>query len=403
MPNPRPPKLRQRDNGSLYVYFYDSERAPARKNVYMGVVIEENLDSPVEDAPASVVGRFYQEYHDPYMRGAYDPWAPAESRERVRLSEALSRYIDRDGITNNTRRTTRVSVREFESDYVEGSPMAQDVPEEAVRAYVHREEISDSYSKSLYSRLHAAFEWMESEGLIDPEENPVTGVKKPRVRDKTKSFLEPGAWMNLVEEIKRDYRKKVSRDGRHGIKENELIWILPILKFGTATGMRPTEIKNLKVRDLNFEMGRVRVPILEGNKGRGRVVPMCPMAEEIALEQSEGKPGTNYLFSGSRSDQFCTRRLSRNVKKYIEKADGVSDDTDLYTATRHTFASWLAMLGHHATTIKEAMGHSSISVTEDYMHVSPGALDQGREDRYERFAEQMREIGFYQSRFANPS
>jgi len=69
MPNPRPPKLRQRNNGSLYVYFYDSERAPTRKNVYMGVVIEEDLESPVEDAPASVVGRFYQEYHDPYMRG----------------------------------------------------------------------------------------------------------------------------------------------------------------------------------------------------------------------------------------------------------------------------------------------------------------------------------------------
>lgn len=398
MPDKRPPKLRQRSNGSLFAYFYDPSRSPNRKRVYLGVVIEDDLDDPLEDAPASVVGTFYQEYHDPYMRGAYDPWEPKEEKERLRLSEAFGRYIQRDGITDNTRRTVRVSLREFESEYVEGDPMASDVTEEAVKSYVRRDSISDSYSKSLYSRLHAAFQWMEAEDLINHPDNPMNSLSKPRVRDKTKSFLEPSSWTSLVDKIREDYERRVERDDRKGIKKNEVIWILPILKFATATGMRPTEIKNLQVEDINFEMGRVEVPVLEGNKGRGRVVPMCPMAEDVALEESEGHEGTDYLFGGSRSAQFCTRQLSRNVKGYIKDTDGVPNSTDLYTATRHTFASWLAMLGYDAMTLKKVMGHSSISVTEQYMHVAPGALDRNMASRYESFAKKMDGIGFFESR-----
>lgn len=395
----RSPKLRQRSNGSLYADFYDPERSPVRKRVALGVVMNEEYDEPLEEAPASVVSRFYDEYHDPYLRGSYDPWAPQERRERVSLSEALDRYIERGGITDNTKRTIRVTLREFEADYVEGSPMLSGVTEADVKGYVYREDLSDSYRKSLYSRLHAFFQWAEEEGLIDADNDPMRDLSKPRVRDKTKSYLKPSEWSALVKQIEEEYREKVGRDGRKGIKENELIWILPILKFGTATGMRPTEIKNLRVQDVDLETGRIHAPALEGNKGRGRMVPMCILAEEIALEAMEGKQGTDYLFSGSRSETFCTRTLSRNVKQRIKDAGEVSDDADLYTATRHTFASWLAMLGYDIGTICKVMGHSSTSVTEGYMHVGPGMLDRNMSERYRRFAEKVESLGFFDSAF----
>ena len=397
MPSKRPPKLRQRSNGSLYAYFYDPDRSPSQKKVYLGVVIDEDLEEPAQDAPASVVGTFYQEYHDPYVRGAYDPWEPQEERERVSLDEALDRYIEREGITENTKRTIRVTLREFQKDYVEGAPMASGVTEAEARAYVYREDLSDSYSKSLYSRLNAAFNWMEAQGLINADDNPMNEIPKPRVRGKTKSYLEPKEWAALVEEIESDYREKVNRGGRKGIKENEVIWVLPILKFGTATGMRPSEIKKLKVEDIDLEMGRVRVPALDGNKGRGRMVPMCALAEETSCDAMENKKGTDYLFGGSRSETFCTRRLSRVVKKYIKQADGVKSENDLYAATRHTFASWLAMLGYSPVTIKAVMGHSSLTVTEKYMHVAPGELDRNMGERYRAFSGKVEAFGFFDS------
>jgi len=395
---PRSPKLRQRSNGSLYAYFYDPHRSPSQKKVYLGVVIEEDLENPVDEVPASVAGTFYQEYHDPYMRGAYDPWEPKEKRESVSFDEALDRYIEREGITDNTRRTIRVTLREFQSDYVEESPMAGGITEDDVKGYVYRQELSDSYRKSLYSRLHAAFAWMEEEDLILESDNPMSALSKPRVRDKTASYLEPSEWAALVKEIREDYEARVENGSRSGLQENEIIWILPILKFGTATGMRPSEIQKLKVGDINFEMGRVKAPVLDGNKGRGREVPMCAMAEKVAADAMEGKRDPDYLFSGSRSETFCTRTLSRNVKSYIEDAKGVDDDMDLYGATRHTFASWLAMLGYDAVTIKHVMGHSSLTVTERYMHVSPGALDRNMGDRYRKFAEKVEGFGFFDSR-----
>jgi len=392
----RPPKLRQRSNGSLYAYFYDPERSPKKKRVYLGVVLDKDLDEPVEEAPASVVSTFYEEYHDPYLRGAYDPWEPEKKRERVHLSEAIERYVNRGGITENTKRTVETTLKEFRSDYVDGDPMAGNVLVEDVRQYIYRDKLSDSYQKSLYSRLHAAFKWMESEDLIRPQDNPMEDVERPRVRDTTKSFMEPSEWKALVGKIESEYEKKVNLGGRKGIKENELIWILPILKFGTATGMRPSEIKKLRVEDVDFEMGRVHCPPLEGNKGTGRVIPLCPLAEEVAEEAAENQMGTDYLFSGSRSETFCPRRLSRNVKKYITDAKGVRDDHDLYAVTRHTFGSWLAMLGYPTRTIAEVMGHSSTNTTEQYMHVAPSMLDRDIAARFEEFGEKMEEIGFFE-------
>ena len=116
----RPPKLRQRRNGSLFAYFYDPEREPTRKRVYLGVVIEEGLEEPLEEAPSSVVSRFYDEYHDPYLRGAYDPWEDEGGTETPALSSAITQYVERDGITDNTRRTVRTTLEEGLSPRVRG-------------------------------------------------------------------------------------------------------------------------------------------------------------------------------------------------------------------------------------------------------------------------------------------
>ena len=393
----RPPKLRQRSNGSLFAYFYDPGRTPTRKRVYLGVVIEDKLEEPLEEAPSGVVSRFYDEYHDPYLRSAYDPWEDEGEPDTPALSKVITQYVERGGITDNTKRTVRTTLEEFQGSYVEGDPKPGGVLEDHVRQYIFRDDLSDSYQKSLYARLHAAFAWMEGQGMIGPDENPMESIEKPRIRDKTKTFLEPSEWQALVRRIQDDYDARVDAGGRKGIKEREVIWILPILKFGTGTGMRPSEIKRLRVEDVGFDTGQVRVPVLEGNKGSGRTVPLCPMAEEVAREAIKGKVGTDYLFSGARSEQFCSRRLSRNVKKYIEQADGVRDDVNLYEATRHTFGSWLGMLGYSARTIKGLMGHSTITVTEKYMHISSEMMGSNMAKHAQDFANKVEGIGFFES------
>jgi len=59
MPPKRPPKLRQRSNGSLYAYFYDPDRSPSQKKVYLGVVIDEDLEETACDAMESKQGTDY--------------------------------------------------------------------------------------------------------------------------------------------------------------------------------------------------------------------------------------------------------------------------------------------------------------------------------------------------------
>jgi len=402
MPNtPRPPKLRQRSNGSLYAAFYDPNRSPKRKKVYLGIVLDEQLDDPKKDASAAILNVFYEEYHDPYLRGVYDPWNEKRTRiKHVTFKEAIDRFINRENISANTKRTLRLTLNEFESNHLPEDIRPTGIRPEHVKAFIHRSELSNAYRASLYARLNAAFNWMIGEDLMPPDNNPMDDVKRPRTMSSTKPFLMPGAFTSLIGDIEKTWNEKVNRDDRKGIKSNELQWVLPILRFGTATGLRPAEMRMLRVTDVNYEAGRVRVPALKGQtKGAERRVPLCQLAEEAARGAAIGKSGSAYLFNGSRSEQFCTRRLSRVVKHHIRETDGVDSSLTLYACTRHTFASWLAMLGYPVNTIAETLGHSSTRVTEKYMHVAPSLLDRNMSSRYREFAKEAAKIGFFEPFF----
>jgi integrase len=402
MPNtPRPPKLRQRSNGSLYAAFYDPNRSPKRKKVYLGIVLDAELDDPKRDASAAILNVFYDQYHDPYLRGVYDPWTEKRTRiEHITFKEAIDRFINRENISANTKRTLRLTLNEFEDDYLPDDIRPTGIRPEHVKSFIHRSDLSSAYRSSLYARLKAAFNWMIKEGLMPPESHPMDEVKRPRTMSSTKPFLMPSAFTSLIGDIEKTWNEKVNRSDRKGIKPNELQWVLPILRFGTATGLRPAEMRMLRVTDVNFDAGRVRVPALKGQtKGAERRVPLCQLAEEAARGATIGKSGSAYVFNGSRSQQFCTRRLSRVVKKHIKETDGVDSSLTLYASTRHTFASWLAMLGYPVNTIAETLGHSSTRVTEKYMHVAPSLLDRNMSARYQDFAEQVAKIGFFEPFF----
>ena len=392
----RAPRLRQRSNGSLYAYFYDPNRSPTRKRVALGV-ISEAMDKPQDEASSATLELFYREYHDPYLRGTYDPWSPGGSKvEKIPLIEAVEAFSNRKSISENTKRTLSTTLSEFIWEYLPSHDMRPgEVTTEQVEGYIRREDISSAYRSSLYARLSAFFNWAVDNDLLLVEQNPMRGVKRPQKRPTTKPFLSPNLARKLVQAIREDYDRRSKLSGRKGINENELRWVIGPLEWGMATGMRPAEIQMLKIKDVDIISGRVDVPELDGEtKGTQRTIPLNAMAERVYDENGRGRLITENLFPGSRSDQFCTRRLSRVVKSYLKD---ISPDVDLYGATRHTFASWLAMMGYPIHTISALLGHTSTRVTESYMHVSPSALDRGMGGRFRSLASDLEEMGFYES------
>ena len=328
--------------------------------------------------------------------GRDEPGGSTED-SRMHWKEAAGRYVNRPGLSDNTRRTLRSTLGTFFQDYVSmftESPAGVEPRE--VKAFVERNSISESYRLSLYSRLNAFYTWLVDEGHIEEDENPVEAVERPEAPSVERPYLPPDAFTRLTSIIRADYEERSGLRGRHGIQDNEIIWILAPLKFATATGLRPSALQDLRVGDVNFEEETLDVPALKSEAGIDRTVPLCPLALEVAKEAKTGKVETDFLFSGARSERFDTRRLSRTVKRYALKA-GLGDEMKFTACTRHTCASWLTILGYPAKDVAKMLGYTSLKSTEPYQHLAP-TLEELRGEIHTDltiFAEKTTEIGFF--------
>ncbi|WP_251923764.1 tyrosine-type recombinase/integrase [Salinibacter ruber] len=325
----------------------------------------------------------------------------------VPWKEAAGRYINRPGLSDNTRRTLRGTLGTFFQDH---TPLLVDTPEDVrpdtIREYLGRTSISDAYRLSLYSRLNAFYEWLVSEEHIRPGQNPMQDVERPESPEVERPYLSPQEFAELTYAIEADYEKRSQMEGRQRIKENELIWVLPPLKFATATGLRPGELKHVRAGDVDFEKETLRVPAPDKEPNPAhfdyegddydRKIPLCPMALEVAREAAEGKAGSDYLFGGARSEQIDTRRLSRTVKRYVRKT-GLDEELNFTNCTRHTCASWLMLLGYPSRELMRLFGYSSVKSTEPYARLSPSLeeLQQEPSAFHEEFAEATTELGFF--------
>lgn len=128
-----------------------------------------------------------------------------------------------------------------------------------------------------------------------------------------------------------------------------------LVVFAVSTGMRLSEILSLKYTDIRDQHLRVA-----GKGGHVRYVPLLPSAQDVL---SRMNPLQENLFSGSVYSVSSTFKEAR-------RAAGLREGLRFHSL-RHTFASWLVMDGIPLSRIRNWMGHSTISVTEGYAHLSP--------------------------------
>jgi len=134
-----------------------------------------------------------------------------------------------------------------------------------------------------------------------------------------------------------------------------------------ACGFRVSELVNLKLSDLDFaeDIGHVRMG--KGRKDRIFNIPqnLKKQLEKQAMAQQESSG--EYLFSGQ-NGKMSTRNPQKLLKNAAKKA-GLKKDIHIHTL-RHSFATHLLENGVDIRHIQLVLGHSSISTTEQYTHVS---------------------------------
>lgn len=105
--------------------------------------------------------------------------------------------------------------------------------------------------------------------------------------------------------------------------------------------------------------------------GKERTLPLGePVLDVLRGSERRGE----FVFPNFSGAQLDRQQLSRRFKFYV-RAAGLAEHVNFHT-TRHTCASWLAQRGVGVEAIRAYLGHSSITVTERYMHPSPRSLAQ---------------------------
>lgn len=150
-----------------------------------------------------------------------------------------------------------------------------------------------------------------------------------------------------------------------------------ILELFYGTGIRLSELASLKVENIDFVNNVIRV-LGKGNKER--LVPIGEMAKQ-ALKQylthrnefTRKSPRENVeeIFINKKGAKLSTRGIQRRVARYLRM---VSTTGTSPHSLRHSFATHLLDEGADLVAVKELLGHSSLSTTQIYTHVSSERL-----------------------------
>lgn len=147
-----------------------------------------------------------------------------------------------------------------------------------------------------------------------------------------------------------------------------------ILELLYATGMRVSELINLKETDLHTDLKIIRVL---GKGSKERLVPVTDFAlnwvDKYLKEVRDPallKKGVacDFLFLNNRAGQLTRQAVWQSIKKYSKLAR-IDKDITPHTL-RHTFATHLLENGADLRVVQEILGHSDISTTQIYTNLS---------------------------------
>ncbi len=243
------------------------------------------------------------------------------------------------------------------------------VDEKVLTLFIHRQGQAGIQARSqarLISALRSFYKFLLLDGLVS--------------RDPTTDLISPKTWLSLpkfltVDEVAQLVLQPDERD-LHGLRDRAMLEVL------YAAGLRVSELIQLRPGDINLDDGYV---ICRGKGGKERVVPLGKAAAALtrrylqeARPQLQKKPA-EALFLSRRGDPFTRQGVWKMLREYGRKA-GLGAKISPHVL-RHSFATHLLERGADLRSVQLMLGHSQITTTQIYTHVSRERLRRV----YERF------------------
>lgn len=220
------------------------------------------------------------------------------------------------------------------------------------------------------SSLKVFYRFLMSDGKI--QTNPARLISNPKLPRRLPGVLSG-------EEVERLLAAPDAQTTR-GMRDRAMLELL------YASGLRVSELVGLRVAGINLEAGWVRTL---GKGSKERMVPMGSKAQQSLKEYLAysrpsllKKRSSSYLFVTSRAKPMSRQAFWKIIKRCTRRA-GISKEISPHSL-RHSFASHLLEHGADLRSVQIMLGHSDISTTQIYTHVTRERLKQIHEKYHPR-------------------
>ena len=205
--------------------------------------------------------------------------------------------------------------------------------------------------------LRTFYKWMRKEGMID--HSPMTKVQGPKNEKKLPVFAKES-------ELSQPKMEGLFTDNFSG-KRDALI-----LEMFYQTGIRLSELIGLTLPDIQGNQIKVL-----GKRNKERIIPISNdfvlQIEEYMVFRRELSPNHEYLFILDSGNKLYPTFAYRKINYYLGKVTSL--DKKSPHILRHTFATHMLNRGTGLETLKDLLGHASLSATQVYTHNSFAQLN----------------------------
>lgn len=276
-----------------------------------------------------------------------------------KLPECMQKYIDTLQYERKLSRNTILSYQDNLKtfwEYIAPKDPLQ-IKKEDIEKFLKFEQEKKVTTKAHYfTVLQNFYLFCLEEGFIT--QNPCETIHLPKLPDKLPNYLtyeEVDRLLDMPLKTDYDYRTKA------------------MLELLYATGMRVSELLSLRFSNIDLENTLVRV---EGKGSKERIIPFNDTSKKyLELYLNSYRPklvkqGKNYeeLFLNNRGTPMTRQGLFKLIKQLCKEL-GIQKNVSPHIL-RHSFATHLLNAGADLRVIQEFLGHSSISTTQIYTHVS---------------------------------
>lgn len=222
--------------------------------------------------------------------------------------------------------------------------------------YLNKKNDAKSTISRKLSSLRTFYKYLGLNNKV--KSNPFLLVSSPKKEKRIPKFIN----YNNMEEILNVPNIKTKEGQRERV----------ILEVLYASGVRVSELVNIKLKDIDFSNKNI---LIFGKGSKERLVSFGDYAlEYINLYLKEGRNllldgvKSDYLIVGKKSEKLTTRRVEQIIDDIIKRTSIKLNITP--HMFRHTFATHLLDNGCDLLVVQELLGHASLSSTEIYTHVS---------------------------------